>query len=242
MTVSTSHPTQANTLYSATEKKSVGSSISPATTMMRMMPTTTNHDHADDKSDICPPSSSDAIRNKTISLDSTATASPIITTMSMPSQESSTARTQRKKQPHLPHDPADQAGRKARRPNFPTTVTNILKSWLLSHTDNPYPSDEEKQALCEECDITLKQVEDWFINGRRRILRILVSQDPKKRAATESSRKGRPASDAAAGELTKKRKPVATSGNGKANAPSSDCPAAVKRPHPYEIPHPGAAA
>ncbi|KAL1500819.1 hypothetical protein ABEB36_006256 [Hypothenemus hampei] len=58
----------------------------------------------------------------------------------------------------------------AKRPHLPTKAKNHLKRWLFNHTDHPYPTDVEKQQLMKETNLSLLQVENWFINARRRIL------------------------------------------------------------------------
>lgn len=57
-----------------------------------------------------------------------------------------------------------------KRPHLPTKAKNHLKRWLFNHTDHPYPTDVEKQQLMKETNLSLLQVENWFINARRRIL------------------------------------------------------------------------
>ena len=57
-----------------------------------------------------------------------------------------------------------------RRPNFPKSATERLESWLIAHSSNPYPTTEEKNNLCELLGLTMKQLNDWFINARRRKL------------------------------------------------------------------------
>ena len=49
-------------------------------------------------------------------------------------------------------------------------VTKILKRWLLSpeHYDFPYPNEEEKGRLAEVTGISLKQLNTWFTNSRKR--------------------------------------------------------------------------
>ena len=51
-----------------------------------------------------------------------------------------------------------------KRGNLPREVTELLKSWILSHADNPYPTDEEKKALCAQTGLTYIQVSNWMIN------------------------------------------------------------------------------
>lgn len=47
----------------------------------------------------------------------------------------------------------------------------VLKGWLLQHTDEPYPTESEKKDIMEAANITLRQLNDWLSNARRRILR-----------------------------------------------------------------------
>nr|CAI5822173.1 unnamed protein product [Callosobruchus analis] len=61
-----------------------------------------------------------------------------------------------------------------KRPHLPTKAKNHLKRWLFKHTDHPYPTDHEKQMLMQETNLSLLQVENWFINARRRILQDLT--------------------------------------------------------------------
>ncbi|XP_056642876.1 uncharacterized protein LOC130901764 isoform X2 [Diorhabda carinulata] len=61
-----------------------------------------------------------------------------------------------------------------KRPHLPTKAKNHLKKWLFRHTDHPYPTDQEKQMLMQETNLSLLQVENWFINARRRILQDLT--------------------------------------------------------------------
>lgn len=67
-----------------------------------------------------------------------------------------------------PTQVSEQQGNQKRRPNFPKSVVASLESWLHSHQNNPYPSTAEKLELCQELNLSLKQVNDWFINARRR--------------------------------------------------------------------------
>ena len=53
---------------------------------------------------------------------------------------------------------------------LPMRVTNTMKAWLMAHTTHPYPTEDEKKALCRETGLSLIQVSNWFINARRRIL------------------------------------------------------------------------
>ncbi|KAJ5071141.1 homeobox protein [Anaeramoeba ignava] len=57
---------------------------------------------------------------------------------------------------------------------LPTESKRILLIWLFYNIQNPYPSKKEKQELCEKANMNLDQVNHFFINARRRILRPIV--------------------------------------------------------------------
>ncbi|KAE8268230.1 hypothetical protein A4X09_0g4114 [Tilletia walkeri] len=58
-----------------------------------------------------------------------------------------------------------------RRGNFPRQVTEYLRQWLFTHRDHPYPSDQEKRDMAQYTNLDLRQLNNWFINARRRVLR-----------------------------------------------------------------------
>lgn len=56
------------------------------------------------------------------------------------------------------------------RGNFPSHVRSILSKWFRNHSENPYPTPEEKTILLSQCKhtITLNQLNSWFVNMRAR--------------------------------------------------------------------------
>jgi len=46
----------------------------------------------------------------------------------------------------------------------------IMTEWLRNHQDNPYPNDDEKEALMLSTKLTINQINYWFTNARRRLL------------------------------------------------------------------------
>jgi len=65
--------------------------------------------------------------------------------------------------------------------DLPTDATAILKTWLFDHVDAPYPSDVEKDDFMNQTGLTLTQINNWFSNARRRILKKIKFARPKKR-------------------------------------------------------------
>ncbi|XP_046847417.1 homeobox protein Meis1-like isoform X3 [Xenia sp. Carnegie-2017] len=57
---------------------------------------------------------------------------------------------------------------------FPKAATNIMKAWLFQHLTHPYPSEEQKRTLAQETGLTILQVNNWFINARRRIVQPMI--------------------------------------------------------------------
>ncbi|XP_057315770.1 homeobox protein Meis1-like [Hydractinia symbiolongicarpus] len=57
---------------------------------------------------------------------------------------------------------------------FPKMATNIMKAWLFQHLTHPYPSEEQKRGLANETGLTILQVNNWFINARRRIVQPMI--------------------------------------------------------------------
>jgi len=46
----------------------------------------------------------------------------------------------------------------------------LMTDWLREHRDNPYPNDDEKEALIATTRLTMNQINYWFTNARRRLL------------------------------------------------------------------------
>lgn len=52
-----------------------------------------------------------------------------------------------------------------RRGNLPKDATRILKEWFRQHHDSPYPTEEQKQMLCEQTQLQISQVSPTLPNG-----------------------------------------------------------------------------
>ncbi|XWS27132.1 hypothetical protein CRYUN_Cryun26dG0089800 [Craigia yunnanensis] len=58
--------------------------------------------------------------------------------------------------------------RKRRAGKLPGDTTSLLKDWWKSHSKWPYPTEEDKARLVQETGLQLKQINNWFINQRKR--------------------------------------------------------------------------
>lgn len=65
---------------------------------------------------------------------------------------------------------------KNKRANYPKKISRILKNWLKENMNNPYPSESEKIMLIEHTGLDATQINNWFINARRRILPFMKSK------------------------------------------------------------------
>ncbi|KAK3577319.1 hypothetical protein CHS0354_008414 [Potamilus streckersoni] len=64
--------------------------------------------------------------------------------------------------------------KKNKRGVLPKQATQIMKSWLFQHIVHPYPTEDEKRQIAAQTNLTLLQVNNWFINARRRILQPML--------------------------------------------------------------------
>ncbi|XP_076921184.1 homeobox protein knotted-1-like 7 [Bidens hawaiensis] len=58
--------------------------------------------------------------------------------------------------------------RKRRARKLPGDTTSVLKDWWQQHSKWPYPTEDEKAKLVEKTGLRLKQINNWFINQRKR--------------------------------------------------------------------------
>ncbi|XP_059658213.1 homeobox protein knotted-1-like 3 isoform X2 [Cornus florida] len=58
--------------------------------------------------------------------------------------------------------------RKRRAGKLPGDTTSVLKTWWQTHSKWPYPTEEDKTRLVQETGLQLKQINNWFINQRKR--------------------------------------------------------------------------
>jgi hypothetical protein len=63
---------------------------------------------------------------------------------------------------------------KKSRKNFPSQSIQVLKNWLHEHLVHPYPNENDKIQLSNATGLSVQQVNNWFVNARKRIWQRLL--------------------------------------------------------------------
>ena len=64
-----------------------------------------------------------------------------------------------------------------------------MRQWLFQHLMHPYPKESEKQVMASQTGLSLLQVNNWFINARRRVLQpIMDRSNPVNDTVTSTSK------------------------------------------------------
>jgi hypothetical protein len=75
------------------------------------------------------------------------------------------------------NEPSTSSSKKSSRRNYSPRVTAILRNWIMEHRDHPYPSESEKMGLSQLTRLNVLQINNWFINARRRLLIKVQKED-----------------------------------------------------------------
>ncbi|KAE9416606.1 hypothetical protein Angca_005040, partial [Angiostrongylus cantonensis] len=59
---------------------------------------------------------------------------------------------------------------------FSKEAITKFRAWLFQNLTHPYPSEEQKKQLANDTGLTILQVNNWFINARRRIVQPMIDQ------------------------------------------------------------------
>ncbi|XP_042162950.1 homeobox protein PKNOX1 isoform X6 [Oncorhynchus tshawytscha] len=81
---------------------------------------------------------------------------------------------------------------KNKRGVLPKQATNVMRSWLFQHIGHPYPTEDEKKQIATQTNLSLLQVNNWFINARRRILQPMLDASSSETAKTKKPLPNRP--------------------------------------------------
>ncbi|KER33450.1 hypothetical protein T265_12628, partial [Opisthorchis viverrini] len=99
-----------------------------------------------------------------------------VTTRSRDHANSEDSNSQKDAMDDLESDSRSDLKRQKKRGIFPKVATNIMRAWLFQHLTHPYPSEEQKKQLAQDTGLTILQVNNWFINARRRIVQPMIDQ------------------------------------------------------------------
>lgn len=80
-------------------------------------------------------------------------------------------KTRKNKSKGLDSENDDAAGSTVPKNKFPDQIHVPLRAWLKNNAHDPYPTMPEKHELVEQTGLSMRQVNDWFINNRRRMLK-----------------------------------------------------------------------
>lgn len=75
---------------------------------------------------------------------------------------------------------------KRKRKGLPKKATAALSSWFYEHINDPYPTEEDKNALSAATGLTLTQVNNWFGNKRIRFKRKCLEDESKRQKLIEN--------------------------------------------------------
>ena len=60
-----------------------------------------------------------------------------------------------------------------------------MRAWLFQNLQHPYPTEEQKKQLASQTGLTILQVNNWFINARRRIVQPMIDQQNRQHLAAQ---------------------------------------------------------
>ncbi|MBE7181788.1 MAG: homeobox domain-containing protein [Terriglobus roseus] len=97
--------------------------------------------------------------------------------------------------PPSPHDAPSSSGvgTRKRRGNLPRDAVRLFKKWVEDNKKHPYPNEAQKQEFERVTGLSMQQINNWFINARRRNLTPKEREDMK-REKERQSQSGSPAS------------------------------------------------
>lgn len=83
--------------------------------------------------------------------------------------------------------------------SFPSILSRLgvwAFLYIISISQHPYPSEDEKRHIAAQTHLTLLQVNNWFINARRRILQPMIEASTPPEQKTRKTKAHNPKSSA----------------------------------------------
>ena len=78
--------------------------------------------------------------------------------------------------------------KKTKKGKLPSSATKTLKEWWLANLLWPYPSEDAKRALQKLAGLNQTQINNWFINQRKRHWHKLFARGEQAPATPEEAR------------------------------------------------------
>ncbi|KAJ5071319.1 hypothetical protein M0811_10381 [Anaeramoeba ignava] len=75
--------------------------------------------------------------------------------------------------------PEQEKKKKKARKSLSPESKRVLLIWLFYNIKNPYPTNEEKLTLSQKAKVPLVQVNNFFVNARRRLLKPILDVQEK---------------------------------------------------------------
>jgi len=85
-----------------------------------------------------------------------------------PSTMCSTSAPEHKRKVGNMHQMKEELMRRKKKGKLPAGATEALKSWWDQNREWPYPTEEQKRRLLESTGLNTQQLNNWFINQRKR--------------------------------------------------------------------------
>ncbi|KAJ3199245.1 Homeobox protein Meis2 [Entophlyctis luteolus] len=114
-------------------------------------------------------SPSDSFRRRTVSASTATFATPPL--VSADQQHNRNAASDGNGNGHAANNTTTSTGggnSDSKRLNYSPEIRALLLSWLVQNREYPYPDDAAKNELAAKTGLSLQQVNNWFINARRR--------------------------------------------------------------------------
>uniref|UniRef100_A0A3B1KHN0 Pbx/knotted 1 homeobox 1.1 n=1 Tax=Astyanax mexicanus TaxID=7994 RepID=A0A3B1KHN0_ASTMX len=82
---------------------------------------------------------------------------------------------------------SEDSSSKNKRGVLPKQATNVMRSWLFQHIGHPYPTEEEKKQIANQTNLTLLQVNNWYVTDQQNRQLVFFS-DPQNQKKTPQNR------------------------------------------------------
>ena len=107
-------------------------------------------------------------RKRAAAAAAAAAAGPSLTAKHVDTREDDLRKSLKRKYATSISSLRDEFLRKRKKGKLPTDATEALKKWWSDNVVWPYPSEDDKRALSKSTNLSATQINNWFINQRKR--------------------------------------------------------------------------